>query len=164
MKNHIKYLAIIITSLVLSANLVHSQKPNGNFGFGLVLGDPSGLTGKFWLGNSDAVNIAVGSSYFGKLRVGVDYQWHFDAFRSNQWNLFGAAGGVLGLGEGNDYVRKKYFEDDEDLGLGARGVFGVNFIPKGGNFEIFAEAGLLVGFVPEFGSGFDFGIGARFYP
>lgn len=147
-----------------------AQSPQGrNFGFGIMVGDPTGLTIKYWTQRTNAIVIDVGGSYFGSPRIGLDYLWHFDAFRSNVAKLYAGFGGALGIGEGkglyydNDEGRF-YFRSDNGLGLGARGVFGINFVPQSTPLEIFLEVGLLVGLSPSFGSAFDSGLGLRFYP
>jgi hypothetical protein len=147
-----------------------AQSPEGkNFGFGIMVGDPTGLTVKFWTQRQNAFVIDVGGSYFGSPRIGVDYLWHFDAFRSNVAKLYAGIGGALGIGQGkgiyysNDEGRF-YFRSDNGIGIGARGVFGVNFIPQNTPLEVFLELGLLVGLTPSFGSAVDSGLGIRFYP
>ena len=57
-----------------------------------------------------------------------------------------------------------YFRSDNSAGLGVRGVFGINVIPRTSPLEFFLELGLLVGLTPDFGSAGDVGIGMRFYP
>ncbi len=147
-----------------------AQSPGGkNFGFGIMVGDPTGLTAKFWTQRNSAFVIDVGGSYFGSPRIGVDYLWHFDAFRSNIAKLYAGLGGALGIGEGkgiyyaNDAGRF-YFRSDNGIGIGARGVFGVNIIPQNTPLEVFLELGILVGLTPSFGSAVDSGLGIRFYP
>lgn len=150
-------------------NSSYPQSPEGkNFGFGIILGDPTGLTLKYWTQRDNALVFDVGASYFGSPRIGVDYLWHFDAFRSNIAKLYAGFGGVLGIGEGRGFYYTEhhgfYFRSDNSAGLGVRGVFGINVIPRTSPLEFFLELGLLVGLTPDFGSAGDVGIGMRFYP
>lgn len=151
---------------ILNISTVNAQGPEGkNFGFGIILGDPSGATLKLWMNRENAFVLDVGASYFGSPRIGVDYLWHFDAFRSRIANLYAGAGGVLGIGKGDGFWYKgKYFREKSELGIAARGVFGVNVIPKNTPLELFFELGVLIGFSPDFGSSADAAIGIRFYP
>jgi hypothetical protein len=163
-----KILFIIIIAATFF-NIAYAQAPNGkSFGFGLVLGEPTGLTLKFWTQRNNAFVIDVGESYFGNPRIGVDYLWHFDAFRSNIAKLYAGAGGVIGIGRSNGFYYTNhdgfFYRSDNGLGLAARGVFGVNVIPQNTPIEIFLEAGLLVGLTPSFGSAGDVAIGIRYYP
>lgn len=163
---------IILTAFLITINTadLKAQSPNNeDFGFGLILGDPTGATLKFWTQRSNAFVIDVGASYFGSPRIGVDYLWHFDAFKSDIAYLYAGPGGVIGFGEGRGFYYKDkndkfYFRDDDELGLGVRGVFGVNVIPRDTPIETFFEIGVLMGLVPDFGTGIDAAIGIRFYP
>jgi hypothetical protein len=163
----ILFITLILVSVI--SDISFSQSPESkNFGFGVILGDPTGLTLKFWTQRNNALVIDVGASYFGSPRVGVDYLWHFDAFRSKVATLYAGFGGVLGIGEGKGFYytqhRGFYFRSDNGVGLGVRGVLGVNIIPRNSPLEFFLEAGLLVGLSPSFGSAADVGLGMRFYP
>ena len=160
---------IILILCAFSSNISFSQSPESkNFGFGVILGDPTGLTLKFWTSRENAFVVDVGASYFGSPRIGVDYLWHFDAFRSSIAKLYAGFGGVLGIGEGRGFYYTEhhgfYFRSDNGVGLGVRGVFGVNVIPRHSPLEFFLEVGLLVGLSPAFGSAGDVGLGMRFYP
>lgn len=170
MKTSIKtFLSILLLSLIISGN-IYSQSPQGkNFGFGIILGEPTGLTLKYWSQRDNAFVFDIGASYFGSPRIGVDYLWHFNAFDSDVAKLYAGLGGAVGIGEGKGfwYRDKKegfYFRSGNALGLGVRGVFGVNFIPRASPIELFFEVGALVGITPEFGSAADVGLGIRFYP
>lgn len=165
MKNII-YILFLLT--ILSGN-IYSQSPQGkNFGFGIIIGDPTGLTLKFWSQRQNAFVFDIGASYFGSPRIGMDYLWHFDAFNSNEAKLYAGLGGAIGIGEGKGFYYKDkegfYRRTGNALGLGVRGVFGVNFIPRASPVELFFEIGALIGVTPEFGSAADVAIGARFYP
>mgnify|MGYP000878532455 CR=1 FL=1 len=160
-------LYILTVFLLVSAN-TQAQSPRGkDFGFGIVLGDPTGLTVKYWTQNTNAFVFDLGASYFGSPRIGMDYLWHFNAFNSNEVKLYAGPGVALGIGEGNGF----WYKDKEDgflhrdnAGLGVRGVFGLNFVPRSTPIEIYAELGTLVGLVPDFGAAVDAAIGFRFYP
>lgn len=140
------------------------------FGFGIMFGDPTGATLKFWTSRENAFVVDVGSSYFGSIRFNGDYLWHFDAFHSQVVKLYAGPGAVVGIGEGRRYWWYKddherfYFREKGDVGIGVRGIFGLNIIPKRAPLEIFLEFGVLIGIVPDFGTGVDAGVGIRFYP
>jgi hypothetical protein len=145
---------------------LNAQSPQGkSFGFGIKLGDPTGATLKFWTTRPNAFVIDVGASYFGSPRIGVDYLWHFDAFNSDIAKLYAGPGGAIGIGRGKGFWYKdRYGRLDNELGVGMRGVFGVNVIPQNTPLEIFFEIGALVAIIPDFGSAADVALGLRFYP
>jgi hypothetical protein len=140
--------------------------PQGKeFGFGFILGDPTGGSAKLWLTRDNALAFNIGKSYFGSPRIGVDYLWHFNAFDSDIANLYAGPGGVLGFGEGRGFwYRNKFVRRGGEAGLGGRAMFGVNVVPRRTPLEIFLEFGVLIAFIPDFGSTADAAIGVRFYP
>lgn len=165
MKKNLFPKASIILILIFYSSLF-AQSPKGKgFGFGIIVGDPTGGTLKFFTHRSNAFVIDFGSSYFGSPRIGMDYLWQFNAFNSNIANLYAGTGGVIGFGNGHGiYYEDKYIRDKNNVGLGARGIFGVNIIPQRTPLEIFLELGVLVALVPNFDSSADVGLGMRFYP
>lgn len=169
-KNILAIFAFLSIALITVPNVNAAPLIGRDFGFGIILGDPTGGTLKFWTGNTNAVAVSFGNSYYGKFRIGGDYLWHINAFRSNIVNLHAGVGGVIGIGRNNDswyYTRNKknwYYDEEKDLNLGIRGVFGINVIPRNTPLEMFAEFGLLMGFQPAVGSAAEAAIGIRFYP
>ena len=162
-------LFIFIIVFILSGSFnIFAQSPQGrNVGFGVMLGDPTGLTLKIWTPTNNAFVIDLGSSYFGSPRINVDYLWHFNAFRSNAVNLYAGPGAALGFGKGHGIWydnNQGFYVRNNNPGLGIRGVFGVDFVPNKNPLEFFFELGVLVGLAPDFGSAVDAAIGMRFYP
>ena len=97
-----KYIKLALLSMILivSASNLFAQGPRGNsFGFGLILGDPTGATIKYWTNNENAFTASIGSSYFGEIRLGGDYLWHFDAFNSRVVKMYAGPGLVVGFGQ-----------------------------------------------------------------
>jgi len=164
-------LAAVFFAIFFSANVVSAHGPdNKSFGFGIVLGEPTGLTVKYWTANLNAFNFTLGGrSYFGSPRLGVDYLWHFYAFDTRIVNIYAGPGVAVGFGEGDGfwYEDKKgrfFVRDDDGPGVGVRGVFGLNLVPNATPLEFFIEFGVLVGIAPDVGSAADFAVGMRFYP
>ncbi len=164
------YIAFALLMAVLCTGEIKAQSPQGeDFGFGIILGEPTGATLKFWTQRSNAFVVDVGASYFGSPRIGVDYLWHFDAFKSDIAYLYAGPGAAIGFGESNgfwykDHGDKYFYKTEGEIGLGVRGVFGVNVIPRDTPIETFFEIGVLIGLAPDFGSSIDAAIGIRFYP
>jgi len=162
-----RYIILVVTLLMISGlSKAQNYSPGGKeFGFGIMVGDPLGATLKFWTQRDNAFVIDIGASYFGSPRIGVDYLWHFDAFRSPIANLYAGPGGVIGIGEGNGFWYKgRYHRTGGDVGIGARGVVGVDLVPRNTPIEAFFELGVLLALAPDFNSGVDVGLGVRFYP
>jgi hypothetical protein len=140
--------------------------PEGKtFGFGIILGDPTGGTAKLWLNRENALAFHLGASFFGSPRIGVDYLWHFDAFESDIVNLYAGPGGVIGFGQGNGiWYKHKFIRTGNEVGIGGRAMFGLNVVPIRTPLEIFVEIGVLMALVPDFGTAADAAVGIRFYP
>jgi hypothetical protein len=162
---------IVFTMLFLALNpCLNAQGPKGkSFGFGLILGDPTGLTINYFTNSENSWDAYIGSSYFGSLRIGGDYLWHFNAFNSNVVKMYAGPGIVLGFGNGTGIWYKEdhdkfYYWKDNSFGMGARVIFGANIIPRNTPIEIFFELGPLVGFSPNVGVNIDAALGIRFYP
>lgn len=159
----------ILSAIVIPAAL-QAQPKIGSFGFGLILGEPTGLTLKGSAGRANSWDLAVGSSWFGNLRVHGDYLWNVDAFSSNKVGLYFGLGAAVGIGRGKGVFIKGeknrwYYYDDEDaLALGIRGVAGLNAMPFSAPVEMFFEVAPLVGITPVTGLGTDVAIGIRYYP
>jgi hypothetical protein len=160
-----KKFSSILISFISIQNIFAQSPQKKSFGFGIIVGDPTGGTLKFFSNRNNAFVVDFGASYFGSPRLGVDYLWQFNAFNSDIANLFAGAGGTIGFGKGNGfYYRGKYIREKSNVGLGARGIFGVNIIPRRTPLEFFFEFGVLLALAPDFGSSADFGLGMRFYP
>jgi hypothetical protein len=163
---------LILVVLLGTAFGLRAQGPRGNqFGFGIILGEPLGLTGKLWVSRENALQLHVGASYFGSPRLQVDYLWHLDVFKSQIVKLIAGPGIGFGFGEGGstfwykDRGRKYwYVHDDGDMGVAVRVITGINVIPRNTPIEIFFELGPNIGIIPDFGVGIDAGVGIRFYP
>ncbi len=165
----LRKIILLVGFIILFAGIKPAQAqfaPGGKeFGFGIIIGDPTGGTAKLWLTRDNALAFHLGASYFGSPRIGVDYLWHFDAFRSNIVNLYAGPGGVIGFGKGDGFwYRGRFVRVHDDVGIGGRAVFGINIVPVRTPLEIFVELGVLIAFVPDFGSAADAALGIRFYP
>lgn len=164
-------IAAIVLWFSLSLN-ASAQGPKGkDFGFGIILGEPLGITAKLWTSNENAWQAHLGASYFGAPRLQVDYLWHLNVFKSQVVKLIAGPGLGIGFGhEGSGFWYKDrgrkywYYRDDEDFGFGVRVITGINIIPKATPIEIFVELGPNIGIYPGFGVGLDAGVGIRFYP
>ena len=143
-----------------------AQSPEGkNFGFGFILGEPTGGTAKFWTSRENSFVLSLGQSYFGSPRIGLDYLWQFNPFTQNYMNLFAGAGGAIGFGDGGGlWSKHKYARTGNEIGFAARAIFGINYIPPHTPLETFFELGVLMSLIPDVNSGIDAGLGIRFYP
>lgn len=159
--------AIFFITLFISYNNVSAFAPKGrDMGVGLVLGDPTGATVKFWDGKDVAYNVYVGNSFFGEVAIGADYVKHFNTFENRSVNMHLAGGLVVGIGNGGNWWRRGNKDDfyyRDGVGIGGRAMMGVNFIPGNTPFELTLQAGPFIGMIPKFGFGFVSDFSVRVY-
>ena len=76
----------------------------GTFGIGVVLGEPTGVSGKYWLSEQTAIDGAFGYSFGDRFRVSMDYLVHTNAFEAPEFPLYYGVGGAISGDRG--YIAK----------------------------------------------------------
>jgi len=141
---------LLITSSLFATN---------NIGAGFILGDPSGLTAKFFMGKSDAIDIGIGESA-DDLYIYGDYLRHFyGIFPLNELAVYFGAGGALHDWE---HHKKHYYYEDE-LRIEIRIPCGIEFIARKVPIGVFLELVPVLRFIPQVDFGIRGGLGARYY-
>lgn len=150
--------------LIIAPKPVSAQ--DHGFGLGLILGEPTGLSAKYWTSNNNAFDFGLGfafggdritnhDNYYGSSRVHfhMDYLWHsFNAIRSSEkFPLYYGIGARFNSGGGYDGS------------FGIRGVFGIAWFPHSTPIDIFAELVPVFQLTPSAGLGIDAGLGIRYF-
>jgi hypothetical protein len=137
------------------------------FGLGLQLGEPFGITGKYYLGGRrNAIDFLVGGNYDDDnfddddLYAHVNYHWHLVELTSG--------GGVaipfrLGVGGFVAFGDNRWVEGDEDFLIGARMPVGLDFDLESAPVQFYIEIGVQLVILPPVDFGADAGIGVRYY-
>lgn len=159
--------ATLLSSLVLvvcvaSPSTAEARK-GGPFGLGVELGDPSGLSFKYFLGGETAVDGHLGFSLrHDWFRAHVDYLFHFpQRWGGGHWLPYVGIGGKLAVWDhhrGNDW-----YDDDDEFALGARVPLGIAWHPRNAPIDVFGEVVPGLWILPGTDLDFDFSIGVRFY-
>lgn len=161
MKKIIIFLAVFFTTLTQT-----HAKP---FGLGVTLGDPTGLSGKYFLNRDTAIDGALSYGSH-ELIIYGDYLKHFRGAFGRQ-NAFVAAltpyvgvGPVFAFGNGDHHHNHRFIDDHEDdFGFGGRIPLGVewkaNQVPVGVSLEI--APGMKV--IPETDGFVQGGLAIRYY-
>ena len=153
-----------LVSLFLFVLCFFNQSFAGNFGAGVMLGDPTGLTGKILLPRNRAVDLALAwrTSHPEAFHFHSDYLWESEnVFRSKQLPLdvhYGVGGRLLIFDDDGHH-----HHHDDDLGVGVRFPLGLDYKLSHPRFEFFAEIALVVEVIPDTEADFDFGLGFRYY-
>jgi len=126
-------LAVLAVFMMAVSSTGWTASREGDQGYGVVLGNPTGITGKFWLDDIWALDGAVGVA-----------RSEFDVHATLLHHIFGWEKGLRD-GEGLHskaefpvYVGigpRVLFEDDTELGV--RFPFGLSFLPHASPWEVF---------------------------
>ena len=65
---------LVVFTVLLGA--VPAAQAQSRFGFGFILGEPTGLSFKYRMNRDNAVDGAIGFSPWDRARIHVDYLWH----------------------------------------------------------------------------------------
>lgn len=125
-------------------------------GVGLKLGEPTGLTLKYWLNTRNALDFTLGAAVFNsnsRVNINVNYLYHYDNVIKTREDV------SLFLGFGARLVSKKHGNSS----FGIRGVGGVAWYSDKYPIEVFLEAAPVFRLFPTTGIDFDMAIGARYY-
>jgi len=145
---------LLITILLISSSFVFGQK--SGLGLGLMLGEPSGLAGKYWLSESNALDFGIGAGFLGDnsgLSFHADYLYHVsDLIKWKYKTIF-----YYGFG-----IRMR-FPSDSETTFGVRGVAGALMIVKNLPIDVFFELAPSFRLLPTTGLDFDIAIGGRYY-
>ena len=128
----------------------------GKFGAGLVVGEPTGPTVKYWLNDTMAIDGTFGWSLRDDDRfyVNVDFLWHnFDLIPVTS----GRAPVYFGVGPSIE------FRHNEDNRFGVRAPIGVSYMLDNKPLDVFVEFAPILDFSPGLRGDFNPGIGVRFW-
>ena len=127
---------------------------NEGIGLGVILGEPTGLSAKFWTGERTAVDAAVAWSFYAPPRFHIHSNFLFHNF-----DLFSVGSGELPLYFGGG----AYIALTSDFGLGLRAPVGVAYHFEDIPLELFVEVAPGISLLPDTKFYFGGGTGARYY-
>lgn len=141
---------IIIIMCFFSAAYANSK----NFGLGIMLGEPTGVSGKLWIDKTSAVDGGLSWSFTDKtsMNIHMDYLFHnFNLIHveKDEFPLYYGIGGRIKFGNETE--------------VGVRIPVGLEYIFKDSPFDIFLEIAPILNLIPATSLKFNGGIGARFY-
>jgi len=147
-----KYLSYLIFIIIVSASFIQSQ--NKGFGLGIIVGEPTGVSFKYWTGSNSAFDGAIAWSFIngGALHIHADYILH-------SFNLIRIESGKLpfyyGIGG-----RIKFLDD---AGIGVRVPVGLTYIFDDTPIDIFLEIVPILDLTPKTDFKINAAIGGRYY-
>ncbi len=125
-------IATICFLLLLPTTLFAAEvNTPGRLGAGIILGAPTGLTAKYWVSRTEAVDAAIG---FNDLSVHADYLWHnWDMFPRPKQGRLAAYGGI------GAEIGEHHYRDHDYADLGFRAVAGAAYYVARQPIECFLE-------------------------
>jgi hypothetical protein len=161
-------IVLLILLLLIAARFAEARvaEPKYHYGIGVILGEPTGFTGKYWLNNKEAYDLSVSFRFSSYLYLSGAYLYHnYDVFK-NMENPGSAAlyygGGVRLIADSEHNYRKHYDNDTYDTIFGLRGTVGVSYVIPNQPFEVFIEFSPIMNITPATNLDFSAGVGARF--
>jgi hypothetical protein len=133
----------------------------GAFGLGLVLGEPTGVCGKLYIRNDQAIAVAAGATFISAgLQLSGDYLFHPAILQDRDSFVM-----PLYLGPGIRFI--DYTGTGGYFAVGIRGVIGLAFDFKTAPVDVFVEAAIVLetGFdkAHEGDAAINAGAGVRYY-
>ncbi len=143
----------ILILLILNSGL---QAQSDKLGIGVIIGEPTGLSGKYWIAEDKAVDFAIGFSTFddrNRMSLHADYLYHLaGVIPSNDAIPF-----YYGFG-----IRLRTHSREEGS-LGVRGVCGLLVNLREMPVELFFEAAPVFQLLPDTKLKLDAALGGRYY-
>jgi len=147
---------IILISFVFLLVFSSINAQDKNFGVGVILGEPTGLSGKYWISPERAFDAALAYSFLDdnkSFAFHADYLYHLNGIIDRHYKM------PLYYGFG---VRFRLRENKQNS-FGVRGVIGLIVYLREAPVDIFFEVAPVFRLLPDTNIDFDIGIGARYF-
>lgn len=141
------------TGIIVLLALVVAVAGTAQTSAGVILGEPTGLTGKHWLGDQAAAEIVVAWSFVSDMAfyVHLDYKQHFYQERIDPGTIFVYAG-----------IGPRIYIRGDGITVGARIPVGIEYRFETAPLEVFLEVAPGLNIFPETRPSFGGGIGVRY--
>ena len=147
-----KIIILFLLGLILLPITIKAQ--DSGIGLGIILGEPTGVSLKSWVGRREALDVAVAWSFEGEGAIHIHADYLFHNFR-----LFHIEKGVLvlyyGIGARIKTVHKTQ--------VGVRIPLGLSYLFEKDPIEIFFELGPIMNITPKTLFRMTTGVGVRYY-
>ncbi len=159
---------LVLLSLVTLPLLSRAQ--GSGFGLGLMVGEPTGISWKYWIAGDRALDggLAWGLSHGGYLHLHADYLFHkMDLIQVSEGKLpvyFGPGIRIRSWGDDGYWRNGKYYEDGNNrVDLGVRFPVGIAYLFDGAPVDVFLEVVPTLNLIPDTDVDLDAAIGARYW-
>ncbi len=147
---------LMLTTLFFILIQTKTNGQNKGFGLGVMVGEPTGISAKYWVSEDNALDLGLAYSFVGKhssFSLHADYLYHtFDILPSApQFTAYFGFGGRLRVAH------------HADNSLGARGVIGIAWLNDVVPVDIFFEIAPVFTLIPATTLNLDLAIGVRYF-
>jgi hypothetical protein len=145
---------LLFTLFFITLTAVSYSQTRG-FGLGIIVGEPTGISAKYWLSSQNALDFGLGYSFVqkGRLHFHMDYLFHHQNIFRAEENF------ALYYGPG---FRLRTVEGD-DARLGARFGVGLVWLPRNAPVDVFVEIAPILDIIPATRFQVNAGLGFRFF-
>ena len=149
-----KGIVIVLAGIMLMlVSLSGHAQQKGTFGLGFIIGDPTGISMKFWTKETNALEIALGWKKK-ETELHADYLWH-------NFDLLPVKNGRLPVFYGLGIETK--LKEDEDNEIGIRTIAGLEYLFDAVPFDFFLEVAPVLQLTPESKVKGEAALGFRFF-
>ncbi len=149
--NRITLLSLI---MLVSSTFLFSQ--SSGIGVGLMIGEPNGLSGKYWINETNAIDFGIGAGLFGTyngLNIHADYLYQINDLIKSKYKIPFYYG----------FGMRFRFSNNSSTAVGVRGVVGLLMFVKKLPIDLFFEIAPSFRLLPTTGLDLDIAIGSRYY-
>lgn len=162
--------SLFVFVLALNPSLAHAAELGRPLGLGILLGDPSAVTGKYWLNQQEAIDAGIAFSFSDSFLLYADYLFHYPgAFKQNnkfinELSPYIGVGGLMAMTSSNrDNADRFYGRTSGSFGLAVRVPLGIEWqLPKP-SIGVFVEFVPGLSLVPSTSGLIQGGLGIRYY-
>lgn len=135
---------------------------------GVMFGEPTGLSGKYWIGSRTAIDAGFAYSFDDYVLILADHLWHFPQLigRSSPWAKqilpYAGVGGLLYFSTDSDRAGRLDGREST-AGIGLRLPLGVEWRPERTPIGVFLELAPGMYILPETAGLMQGGLGVRYY-
>jgi hypothetical protein len=155
-----RMMVVILVGLICASAFAQDH-----LGLGVILGEPTGFSIKYWIDKEQAVDGGVGWSFWDEdgFQLHADYLWHnFEwlqpAVTAGKLPVYFGAGARLKFRDNNNWR-----DDDGDTVFGLRAPAGISYLFDDKPIEVFAEIAPILDLAPDVELNLSLAVGMRFY-
>lgn len=158
-----------VTVVALAGLLSGAHAQSTGFGLGIMLGDPTGLSGKFWLNGDRAVDFGLAWGIYGKyVHLHSDYLFHntslFNVSKGQLALYYGPGLRVRSWSGGRYWNHGRWHEyDGSRISVGVRLPVGLAYLFDGAPVDVFLEVVPTLDLTPSTDFDLDAAVGARYW-